>query len=793
MRSRQKGRESGAHVQVTSPNRDALRFFERAITVFILLIGVVVVGEITHSIESSMVRGLAFLWIGTTLAVSFLRLFVLRQSNPLNWQSRIQRITPIGIFLVGAFHLTVILESQRLNLVAPTLIWVLYLLPALVVSDIDRHSQEWAKTIALSLLTYLSLSIFALFRFNEVPVSAQEIVAIGGNTFLLLLIAGLFHIVAAQRRASESMLEEMQRLSAALQEVNVIEDVFTRVAEQISVYFKKLRPMVHILRADEANKHLYVVGSTGLKDDVWKNIKIPFGKYVTGRAFLNQEPEYAQDINQPDIYGDVLIVKGMEKIKAELALPIHLNNEIVGVLDLATEVPAGFVGQDIVAARAWANNVALGINHAQVLERSLEKQREEQNKKFSTVLRGIMNAGGDNRTVAAWFKSLREVLHTHVEHVSEVLLLPLAPGTGYPIFPLLHSLDEPTDPRLERIANLRLESNPQTYLWELLNNWEITEWNKQSHWEEWGKSACNGSNLDSSLVAILSESEIESFVAIPIGAIESPTAIVFLCFDKDVGLTEVRKFFYTAIGSAIEISYGEVRASNQEKERIMEATHKDLKEIAILADKIRVNGSDKLHELTSDIEARISNVRIAIQHLDLFDFAPGNTFYDLLKEMVINNGFNNRLKLTYPSSEALEFVDDESIVTRQAILRVIQNALENACEHGKATRATISILRTGNSINVEITNDGECYKQANWRSACKRAAERERSRWNANGEILEGTTSFGIAYLRTLYWKTMRATISLRPYWESITPGLHSRQVSPDGTRVILTLPTWHV
>lgn len=178
------------------------------------------------------------------------------------------------------------------------------------------------------------------------------------TTQLRSLIASLERQVADRTRALETSSEVSRRLSTILDQDQLV----TEVVEQLQSAFGYYHAQIYLF--DESKQNLIMAGGTGeagarmLAD----GHSLPVGKGLVGQAAqTNSVVHYSSETRVTGWLPNPLL----PETKAELAVPIAIGQEVLGVLDVQQDTPAGFVGQDVELIQAIASQVAIAVQNAQ--------------------------------------------------------------------------------------------------------------------------------------------------------------------------------------------------------------------------------------------------------------------------------------------------------------------------------------------------------------------------------------------------------------------------------------------
>lgn len=98
---------------------------------------------------------------------------------------------------------------------------------------------------------------------------------------------------------------------------------------------------------------------------------------IVGYVAATGEPRIALDTDQDTVYFNNPL---LPNTRSELALPLVVNNQIIGVLDVQSEQPEAFTQEDIATLQIMADQLALAIQKAQFAD---ELQRNLQELEFA--------------------------------------------------------------------------------------------------------------------------------------------------------------------------------------------------------------------------------------------------------------------------------------------------------------------------------------------------------------------------------------------------------------------------
>jgi diguanylate cyclase (GGDEF)-like protein len=127
---------------------------------------------------------------------------------------------------------------------------------------------------------------------------------------------------------------------------------------------------VAIMLLDAESQQLYVRSQIGW-DEGQDKIRMLVGQGITGAAALKKQPVYA-----PDVMNDVRYFCGAKSTRSELAIPLMVRDEVVGVLDCQSDRPNHFDNETIDLLTLFSNQASIALQNARLY--SLEQQRARQ-------------------------------------------------------------------------------------------------------------------------------------------------------------------------------------------------------------------------------------------------------------------------------------------------------------------------------------------------------------------------------------------------------------------------------
>jgi methyl-accepting chemotaxis protein len=245
------------------------------------------------------------------------------------------------------------------------------------------HRKLVVGYIAAIILAVLG-GVLGLAAFNTVERWINPIIAILG----LVVIIGLEVVLVGHLRNMVNRLEELmadrskkmevvidisQRLSAILDLKTLMQEVVTITKEMFDYYH------AHIYLLDEQGEFLYVAEGYGQAGEelIRRRHKIPVAapKSLVARAFRERHVVTVENVQEDPTW---LPNPVLPETRSEMAIPVILVNEVVGVLNVQSKKVAGLSPEDEMTLQAIANQVAIAIHNTRLFSQMQEVRQYQE-------------------------------------------------------------------------------------------------------------------------------------------------------------------------------------------------------------------------------------------------------------------------------------------------------------------------------------------------------------------------------------------------------------------------------
>ncbi len=371
---------------------------------FLALLLVLILDLFDRSTAGVLMRipSFALILLGYNGLIYLLAHYVRWLRLPLNYLALDTILATLAVYLTGGYHSS---------------FFVLYVFIIIGAA----FQLELARTLTVSLvigLIYVGACYFSPAGLGSPP--AQYIVA--AKAMLLLVVAVLCGLLLEQLRREHTETERERALAQRLQALN---SLFQTLNTTLDLHLT-LQTVVEAPRSllgaewatiallDETGEYLTVAAGAGVEVTSLADQRWPADDSVVAAILSSNQPRLASDLPRhlPGMPAAIDKQRGRPGVASMINIPLALDEEPLGMLDVAYSKDQAFTQQDLDFLQALGQEAALAIRNARLYER--ERQQVSRLRSLDELQRGFISAvSHELRTPLTCIKTSVDLLDTY--------------------------------------------------------------------------------------------------------------------------------------------------------------------------------------------------------------------------------------------------------------------------------------------------------------------------------------------------------------------------------------------
>ncbi len=218
-------------------------------------------------------------------------------------------------------------------------------------------------------------------------------------------LKGIFGSLESQVQERTRMLQISAEVSRNLSTILDPQQLAREVVEQLKDAFGYYHAHIYVM--DKTNHNLVMTGGTGEAGQIMleRGHKLAQGQGLVGRT---------AESRQATLVPDVSVAEGwlpnplLPDTRAEVAVPIMMGNEVMGVLDVQQNITGGLSQQDVDLLQTIANQVAIALQNAQAYSEA--QQRAERESLAANLAQQIQRADSVDEVLQVALTGLNQAL-----------------------------------------------------------------------------------------------------------------------------------------------------------------------------------------------------------------------------------------------------------------------------------------------------------------------------------------------------------------------------------------------
>ncbi len=324
-------------------------------------------------------------------------------------------VTVVSIIIVAALTILITVVIISGGTVRAPAISILILASVIAGLTLGRNAAYWSSALNILIVTAVVYGeMNGLLRVPNFQVNFQQALIFSVSAIMTVILVnqalgriqvavneltklnvGLEERVAARTKALATSTEVSRRLSTILDRKELVAEVVNQVKNAFGYYHAQ------IYFFDEAKENLVMAGGTGEAGEMMlaQSHQIAKGRGLVGSAAESNQIVLVSDtLQNPEWLPNALL----PDTRSEIAIPISIGDQVLGVLDIQHNVTDGLQREDVDSLQSIANQVAIALQNIQSTEVVAKR---------ATELQTVANISTAAATIINIEDMLQEVVH----------------------------------------------------------------------------------------------------------------------------------------------------------------------------------------------------------------------------------------------------------------------------------------------------------------------------------------------------------------------------------------------
>jgi len=252
---------------------------------------------------------------------------------------------------------------------------VLILLAGFVIGGIVRPDfpvMSFTVTLSVLVLGYGIVSRQLLNPLRELTVELEQ--RVEERTRELAEAAARLEAVNATLERRTIQMEAAARVARDAAAIRDVDQLLGETVRLISEQFGFYHAGIFLLDSTREYAVLRAASSEGGQRMLARGHRLRVGiEGIVGWVVGTGQPRVALNVGEDAVFFDN---PDLPQTRSEMALPLKVRGEVIGALDVQSVEPAAFSDEDVAALQTMADQIALFIDNARLLEEAQEQVRQ---------------------------------------------------------------------------------------------------------------------------------------------------------------------------------------------------------------------------------------------------------------------------------------------------------------------------------------------------------------------------------------------------------------------------------